>query len=44
MVKQLHTSKRLLIALYLRQPHYQTLFIIYQEFTKKNANACIEGK
>ena len=34
MVKQLHTNKRLLIGLYLSQPYYQTLLIIYQEFPK----------
>ena len=34
MVRQLHTNKRLLIGLYLSQPYYQTLLIIYQEFPK----------
>ena len=36
MVKQLHTSQNLLIALDSCRPHYQVSLIIYQKFTAKN--------
>ena len=37
MIKQLHTSYSLLIALDLCQTNYQILLINYLKFTKKNA-------
>ena len=42
MVKQLNINQSLLIALDLRQPHYQSLLIIYLKIIKKNIEIKIE--
>ena len=44
MVKQLHTNLSLLIAIDLRQLHYQVLSITYLALTKKNEKEGMERK
>ena len=44
MVKQLNINQSLLIALDLRQPHYQSLLIIYLKIIKKNVEIKIESE